>query len=427
MTSKTYSSRSVNQIQLTSLLKGRCGQSVWVGVDVGKESLMAVLNWGTKDFERPWKIENPLQIGWLITHLKTLSIDRQLIIALEPSGTYGDAFRQACHDAKITVHRIGTKASHDYAEVFDGVPSQHDGKDAALLGELSRLGKGTRWDWESPSEVDQQIEYEVTRMIRLRRDRQAWCGRLEAKLSRHWPELSGELMLTSPTLLKTLARYGGPAPLVADPDSKSQLRAWGHHPLKAEKIDRILSGARTTVGVRQTAIDLQILREYAQSAIDCADAVKSIRKRLKILSKDHPWIRSLGEVVGHTTACVLHIHLGDVRNYHCAGAYVKAMGLNLKERSSGKFKGQLKISKRGSSAARYWMYLAALRRIKKNAPVRKWYLKKKQRDGHVAGRAIIGIVRRLARALYHVGALGEAFDEKRLFPGKPRRSAGTKK
>ena len=35
------------------------------------------------------------------------------------------------------------------------------------------------------------------------------------------------------------------------------------------------------------------------------------------------------------------------------------MGLNLTERSSGMYKGKLKISKRGSSAVRYWMYLAA--------------------------------------------------------------------
>jgi hypothetical protein len=37
------------------------------------------------------------------------------------------------------------------------------------------------------------------------------------------------------------------------------------------------------------------------------------------------------------------------------------MGLNLAERSSGKWQGKLKISKRGSSKVRRWLYMAALR------------------------------------------------------------------
>jgi hypothetical protein len=31
--------------------------------------------------------------------------------------------RQACTDAGIEVQRVSPKAAHDYAEVFDGVPS----------------------------------------------------------------------------------------------------------------------------------------------------------------------------------------------------------------------------------------------------------------------------------------------------------------
>src|SRR5262249_54793102 len=49
-------------------------------------------------------------------------------VAMESSGTYGDALRQALGDNGIEVQRVNGKAAHDYAEVFDGVPSQHDGK-----------------------------------------------------------------------------------------------------------------------------------------------------------------------------------------------------------------------------------------------------------------------------------------------------------
>ena len=125
---------------------------------------------------------------------------------------------------------------------------------------------------------------------------------------------------------------------------------------------------------------------------------------------------AMGQVVGVATACVLWAYLGDVRNYHCSWAYAKAMGLNLKERSSGIWKGKLKISKRGFGAVRHWMYLAAMRQVR-SEPVRSWYLAKRQKDqGHGKG-ALVGIMRRLGRAVYAVGTSGQAFDA-RLLIGK---------
>ena len=53
-------------------------------------------------------------------------------------------------------------------------------------------------------------------------------------------------------------------------------------------------------------------------------------------------------------------------------AYRKAMGLNLKERSSGKHQGRLKITKRGPSVVRRWMYFAAMR-LTQDPHVKPWH------------------------------------------------------
>jgi transposase len=109
--------------------------------------------------------------------------------------------------------------------------------------------------------------------------------------------------------------------------------------------------------------------------------------------------------------------LGDPNNYHHGEAYRKAMGLNLKERSSGRYRGQIKITKRGPGIARRWMYLAALRMVQ-DAEVVDWYEAKKKRDKGRAKGALVGVMRKLALAL-HATARGETFDPRRLFPGKP--------
>ena len=174
-----------------------------------------------------------------------------------------------------------------------------------------------------------------------------WTGRLEALLSRHWPEVTRLLDLSSITLLKILIHYGGPAALAQDSQAARELAGWGRNGLAATKIEKILQSASVTVGAVQNAQDLIRVQQYAASALSAYREVQTARRRLEELSQNNEVIRRQAAAVGRATACVLWVALGDPRDYHCAAAYRKAMGLNLKERSSGRQKGRLKITKRG--------------------------------------------------------------------------------
>jgi len=311
---------------------------------------------------------------------------------------------------------VSPKASHDHAETFDGVSSQHDGKDAAVVAELSRIGKSRPWPYLVASQMDQELELWVDRAETSRRILQLWAGRLEGRLGRHWPEVIQILKAKSPTVLKAVLEYGGPDGLAKDPQAAKKLKSYGRGYLKAERIQQVIESARTTVGVRLTDLDRLRLREYASEALAARAKLKGAMSQLAKLAKQKPALLAMGQVVGVATACVLWVYLGDVADYHCGAAYVKAMGLNLKERSSGIYQGKLKITKRGFAAPRFWMYLAALRWTRKE-PVASWYQRKKQKDGGYGSRALIGIMRRLGLAVHAVGADGLTFEASRLFGG----------
>jgi transposase len=123
--------------------------------------LTAVGRWPDGQFERPWLVANPEQLPDLVAVLEQLRHDHPQTVALEPSGTYGDPIRQALTDAGVPVQRVNPKAAHDYAEVFDGVPSQHDGKDAAVVAELATLGKATPWPYVAPPRWLHRLVIEV--------------------------------------------------------------------------------------------------------------------------------------------------------------------------------------------------------------------------------------------------------------------------
>jgi transposase len=414
--SRIYRAKSVKNVELNQVVQGRGGGVAHVGVDVGKRAILAVLRWG-EGFERPWLVKNPEEVREFVGLLTELKRGRELRVAMEPTGTYGEVLRQALSDAGIRVERVNPKVAHDYAEVFDGVPSQFDGKDAAVVAELLALGKSQEWKYEAPSEAEQEMAYWVDWMDAQRRQGMMWLGRLEALLARYWPEATRRLKLSSATLLRIVQHYGGPKGLANDERALARMATWGGHHLALEKIRAVLGDARQTVGVRQGPVDMRRMQVCAGQALAARKEVARSKRQLTTLARGNGVIQAQARAVGVATACVLWVHLGDPRCYCCAAAYRKAMGLNLREYSSGQYQGRLRISKRGAAPVRRWLYFAALRWIR-CGPARRWYLRKRARDGDEAQRAVIGVMRKLAKGLHRVGTTGESFRPEQLFAGR---------
>jgi transposase len=422
MISKAYRATRVNEVDWNRLARGHEGGDITLGIDVGKHDLWPVCRWADGRFERPWRVRNPGEIPSLLALIQRMSAGRKVVVALESSGTYGDALRQALADAGITVQRVSNKASHDYAEVFDGVPSQHDGKDAAVVAELAALGKAQPWAYQPAGPWEQELAYWVEWMVAHRQILTTWQGRLEGLLARHWPEATSVLKLASGTLLRVLKHYGDPQALAADPGAAKRLARWGRALLSPEKIERLRADAGSSVGVRVGEWARRQLGDYAEQALASRREVARAQRHLRRLAVGHAVLQAQGKVVGVPTACVLWASTGDPRKYHAASAYRKAMGLNLVERSSGTYQGRLRISKRGSARARHWLYFAALRLVQQ-CGVRPWYEAKKARDEADGRRVLVAVMRKLAVALYHVGVHGEAFQPRRLF-GRIGRGCG---
>jgi transposase len=422
MKKKAYSSVAVNEVRLAKLLAGRDGAALDVGCDIGKQRILVMLRWGEGDLEKPWRVRNPSELTHVRDLLVELSRGRRLRIGMEPTGTYGDPLRQLLADAGLTVQRVGTKAAHDYAEVFDGVPSQHDGKDAAVVAELVALGKGREWPFTAGNAWEQELRYWVSRLMVETRQLQREVGRLEGLLMRYWPELSVRRRLTSATLLQVVAEYGDPRRLAGDATAGEKLWRWSRGHWSREQIAQVVESARSSVGVRLQRWSRRLLRLYARRALRCQRQFQRARRELTRLGRGHKQLEAQAPVVGLATACVLWAYLGDPRGYESAGAYRKAMGLNLKERSSGRYQGQLKISKRGQAVVRRLLFFAALRWSQRE-PVRSWYQSKKKAERGGGKSAVVAIMRKLALGLQPLAVRRGEFDVSRLFGKKPAATA----
>ena len=433
--SRAYKRTDVKELNLESL-RDRAVEfgdaATAVGLDIGKDEIVACLRWPHEGFERPWSICNPTQINDLMDVLKMLkNTCDSLTVGMESTGTYGEAVRLALTDGGFEVHRVSSKATSDYKEIFDGVPSQHDGKDAAIVAELTAFGKGTPWPYQADSENLSRVKHQIARLEAYRNQQVEWLGRLEGRLARHWPELTGLLDLGSPTLLQMIAHYQTPARVAADGEAAMRLARWGGAQLKPSKISQVIESARTTQGIPVDEPQADWLGEIADNALTLLRKIQNADLQVSRLMGAEPvWSHYTG--IGAATLAAIWAHAGDPRNYSSGGALLKALGLNLKERSSGKRKGELAITKRGSSQVRRWIYFWALRAIQREE-LKNWYEEfirvgrkspaKSSRDGkqeHRKMKGVVAVMRKLPRGLRHAMIHGEPFDYAKLFE-EPRR------
>ena len=420
--------KKIDVDQLRDLAVQRGGSGTTVGLDIGKDEMVVCLRWPNGDFERPWNVANTAQIGLLLERLTVLKeVCDSLTIGMESTGTYGEAIRQAMTQADLEVHRISGKATSDYQEIFDGVPSQHDGKDAAIVAELTAFGKGRAWPFEPDSLTLQQVKHQVRRIDCYRLEQVRWLGRLEGMQAKHWPELTKLLKLASVTLLELLAHYESAGRVAADANAAKHLRKWGGTRLGNEKIVEVLESARTTRGVPPNASESAWIGEVAGEALVSYRRIQECEKALtRLIGSDEKMSRYVAHVGGPTLS-VIWATVGDPRDYDSSGSFLKALGLNLKERSSGRRRGQLAITKRGPALARRWIFYWALRAIQREE-LRPWYeaftrvgraTSGKQENRKMKG--VVAMMRKLCRGLWHAMQHAEDFDYGKILEEPPRR------
>lgn len=234
-------------------------------------------------------------------------------------------------------------------------------------------------------------------------------------MSRHWPEILYLLALDSATLATLIGTYGDPAAVAADPQgAEALMRRAGRPGLSEEKIQAVLASARHSLGVPCLRSERELLQWLGADILEAHKQVRQVEREIERQVEHSPVLVRMAKVVGKVSAAVLLAAVGSPQDYRDAGSYIKAIGLNLKERSSGKHKGRLKITKRGPSLARFYLYFAALRLIAGDPLVKRWYELKSNRPGALKNKTVIELMRKLAKALWYI-ARGAAFDTGKLF------------
>jgi len=413
MKKRIYRRMPVNDFQPETISHAALGGKLVFAVDVAKVDMVAAIAAADGRVLQTicWKApDQNLAVLSILRSFRAAGITVEAV--MEPSGTYGDVLCHQLEKDGFPVFMVSGKRTYDAKEIFDGVPSLHDAKAAAIIARLHADGLSTRLAVEVPER--RQLKAALAILDLYQERYLQLVHRLESWLARHWPELPTLLELTSSSLMALLARIGGPADVAAHPaEATKLLRGISHRLIADDDVAAIVASANSSVGVPLVGLERDALMAIAEDAYRAHRAFATAKTKVAQLADTTP-AATLVPVVGHTTAAAVFAEVGDARSFHCTRAFLKAMGLNLKEKSSGTVHGQIKITKRGPSRVRQLLWLAIFRWIQKDPIANAWYQRKKQRDGGRASRAAVALMRKLAKGLYHVGR-GGTFDSSKLF------------
>ena len=411
---RSYSATDVEQIDMAALL-----QLITVGciiaIDVAKTKFVAAIATAAGEVLKLVKFEHPRQTAAFVKMLRAIQeAESKPVVVMAPTGTYGDAVRYQCHALGLPVHMMPPKHSHDFAEVMDGVPSMHDPKAATVLAKLQAI-KPARV-WSPDSEARRDLRAWVDQRSPIARTLAIYHGHLEAMVARHWPEFQAHVdVYGQRSWTALLKQFPGPQEVAAASDAACEiLRKASRGHFSSSRSQALMTSAKTTTGVPMTPGERERLRVIAEQVELQTRRLDAIDAKLAELVTADVVLARLAAVVGPACAASLGSLVGSPLDFPNARALEKAMGLNLKEKSSGNVKGYMHITKRGPGPVRHLLFMAGLRLMKEDATALAWCHARKGYQSGQKIKAVVALMRKVARALWHV-ARGATFDATKLF------------
>ena len=347
-----------------------------------------------EDYEKTWsKMEQFRQEQGL----------EEIAVGFESTGPYAEPFINYMSKKPVKLMQVNPMHTKRLKEVNGNSPNKTDKKDPRVISDIMRLNHGLSVI------IPQGVNAELRRLTQARerttKDLTAQGNRLQMLMFLIFPEFY-EIMKT--TLSKSALFLLKTCPLPEDivemgiGSLTSSLKKISRGKLKKERAQELMDAARQSVGIDQGTKSIVIeIRYIVENIENILRQIDVLEKQMKCCLRQVPYSRNILSIkgVGIITAAGLIGEVGDFRAFKTVKELLKLAGLDLYEISSGEHKGKHRISKRGRSLMRKFLYCATLGTVKSNGIFHKEYSMMKDR-GMIKMKAVVALSRKLLRVIY---------------------------
>jgi len=398
-----------------------------VGIDIAKETHVAgAVNARGIQLGRTLAFSNNVSgFGKLIrwaTDLQKAHGLSAVIFCVESTGHYflnlATWLRARSHQV-VLVNPMTTKRNK---ENRDNKPSKSDAKDAITIADS--VSRGYYSEWAVPAAEFVRLRYLVNERESIADSLTALGNQVQTVLDQIFPEFTSVISdWDCPRGLATLKAFPLPSDIVGL--SAAQIvdswretgmrRAGGNRGL--ECAGRLLSAARSSAGVTEGARELKRRIGRLLQSFDHLQSQKSeIEQEITDLLGHLPQaalkpLESIG--ISRWLSAVVLANTGDLQHYAHGNQLLALAGLNLAERTSGKYTGKIKITKRGRRQLRKYLYLIVIGLVANNEMFKRLHTHNVNTLRMKKQQSIFKLIGKLARILVALAQTGEVFDPQR--------------
>jgi len=340
-----------------------------LGCDVGSEThyLRAIDTRGRELSKSAFSFSNDLE-GFLSAKEWALELaakhdKSQIVLGLEPTGHYWFCLATWMVSNGISVVQVNPYAVKQTKEVEDNSQLKDDTKDPKLIANLVKDG-----NFGMPY-LPEKLYAELRRLSmfrdQLNEDRIRSLNRLHREMKIYFPEYKEALgKVDGAFSLELLKQAPFPDDLTALGEEGIR-QIWHNAKLRGRGYSRageILEYAETSVGIRDGADAARTAVKWFVGKIQELDAeLAVVEKQLTQKCHEIPHTDNILEIsgIGENTFSGILAEMGDISRFDDVKEIQKLSGLGLVACSSGKHKGETKISHRGRKRLRYWLFQAA--------------------------------------------------------------------
>jgi len=391
-----------------------------VGIDVGMDScMMCCLTMEKRQVIKPSQFSNDAAgFEWLFQRLDQLKAPpAQILIGLEATSRYGENVYHVLMKRGYRMCLLHPGQIHAFAHQR-GLRAKTDRLDAMTIARALLSGEA-RFGYV-PS--DQVVTYrELTRLHQqLTEEVVRYKNEIHALLVVLFPEFTQVFADPSrASALTVLKAYpSAQAMSQADPEQLYQVlreQCPGRYGRKTagKLIELAKTSVSSGVAIGARSSSMRILADQLEHT---QKNLGQLEKEIEHLVDSDQQTRSVLAIseLGPMTVAVLRAELGDLDRFARMDQIVAYVGLDLHVKESGKWKGQTKLSKRGSGHVRRILYLAALRSIRRpDSPFGVFYQRLVDR-GLKKGMAVIAVMRKLLIVVAHLIQTQEDYDASKV-------------
>lgn len=361
------------------------------------------------------------------SELKTVAENNKfngICIACEPTGGYEEKFLKMGRQYGFFTQYVSGESTHKAKVIESNDSGKNDKKDARIIHFLASQGKTLTCNERSGNY--EKLQALNNHYEHLSLDGAKFKNRINSLKERLFPDLSlTSKQLYSKIVEAVIMQYG------LNPYKIAAVK-WNTFIKKVEKIighkvgDKTLAILETIHGDATAnafyVMDAELsdeyerqLRFYYKKYQEIAQHKEEYKEQMiNTFEKTEECKRLKAIPVSLFLLSRLIAETGKLSNYSCFRQLIRYGGLNLRERQSGKFAGQLKISKKGNTLMRKILgQMVFSGMIRGDALYHDFYAAKKaKKDGFYA---LTCVMRKMLKMIFGVYKNNRGFNESRVF------------